>query len=723
MTRKSTTGRSKTVVRACQSCRGKKIRCDASRPRCTPCISQNKECVYRFGTPRERPTLARINDLERERSALTSFIESLKDASVEDRDLLLSSTSHREVQREAPRLASESEPQVQEDSGERAILTKSGHDSGRRGSLISCIESEEDELDVVQFISIDESGNPESFGPSSALYVPPYNGLSPRTGLTRNVGQEHRKNSLIANAALQRQAEHRLAALPDIAGVPTHLALHLLNVHWARQHHTFLLTYRPAIMRDIQQNGPHSSAFLLNAIFACSSKFSDHAQAQPLFFLERCDQLLAEQQLLIYSTIPTVVGLLLLGSTYNSRGETSKGWLFTGYALRMVYDFGLHLDPQETSDSAEEIEIRRRIFWGAFICDKLQSLYLGRPPAINVRDCQVSRDFLDTFEEMEAFISSNPLVSPIYSVSTFRQLCALSKIMTVIINRFYAVGATVSNAVSSLQMVEAALQKWEQNLPPELDVSEHLLPRDSSNITQTEYPAPNVLNLHGIHQSLIILLHRPFISDGHLRATTVPLRSWEQCTLAADRISAVARCYKQAYGLAKAPYIMAYCIYVACTIHVRNAASEGTGNHCGRAAHASLLTSNLDYLDEMCATNPGVKRPASIIRKLISANNINLATEPSVSSSQPAPELNLEFIFGTFPGGAELLGHGQGHGQGQGQVQGQVQGQGQVHGAHGMALDVDCILDPLFGFMDTSMMPKPDNLPDSDELTGGDHMI
>jgi len=80
----------------------------------------------------------------------------------------------------------------------------------------------------------------------------------------------------------------------------------------------------------------------------------------------------------------------LLGSTYNARGETSKGWLYTGYALRMVYDLGLHIDPENLDADPMEVEVRRRVFWDAFICDKLQRFYLGRPVAINLRDAHVS---------------------------------------------------------------------------------------------------------------------------------------------------------------------------------------------------------------------------------------------------------------------------------------------------------------------------------------------
>jgi hypothetical protein len=77
------------------------------------------------------------------------------------------------------------------------------------------------------------------------------------------------KNKLIANAALQRQNERLLFNLPEIDDVPTELGLHLLDVHWARQHNTFFLTYRPAIMRDIHQSdGPRCSSFLLNADLA-----------------------------------------------------------------------------------------------------------------------------------------------------------------------------------------------------------------------------------------------------------------------------------------------------------------------------------------------------------------------------------------------------------------------------------------------------------------------
>jgi hypothetical protein len=505
--------------------------------------------------------------------------------------------------------------------------------------------SSDDEFDVCPFISLDDAGTLRSFGPSSALHRPTRSSSSPQQNNVC-ITRDQATYSLIAKAAFQRQNERQAALLPDIHGMPTELAMHLLDLHWSRQHHTFLLTYRPAIMRDLLCNGPQCSRFLLYAIFACSSKYSlrldvrddpaDPSTSGQRYF-RHCDDLISRDCLLISPTIPTLVGLLLLGSTYNARGETSKGWLYTGYALRMLTDLGLHLDPRGTTTSPEEKEVRRRIFWGAFVCDKLQSLYLGRPVGINLKDCHVSRDFMDTYEEQELYIpymdprhlglNAGNIASPqpIHSVSTFEQLCLLSKIMAKIINTFYVVGATFKNAQGNLQLIDDVLQKWRENLPPQLRFDPKL------HETRSICPAPNQLNLHALHHTLVILLHRPFISDGHLRSTANLSFSWARCTTAARSITCIALAWKSAYGLGGAPYLLSYVTYVACTIHVRNVAAEA--NNGNRRDHVSMLTMSLACLDELCLANPGVKKPLGIIRASMEARNITL----TAGKSTPTP--------------------------------------------------------------------------------------
>ncbi|KAM5363386.1 hypothetical protein ACJZ2D_012027 [Fusarium nematophilum] len=679
--------RPKSLAKACVVCRTKKIRCDAARPRCSACVNQGRECIYRRETPRKRPTFSQIIELQRGQAALKAFIVTLKQSNPDERERLLTSAVDEDG---TVRLSLEPEElPLQDHEVSKHSLPQRPHEGANETPIVSS----DDELDIAHFISVDDAGKPSSFGPSSALHNPARGetGLSPSRG---SATQDNIRNSLIANAALQRHMEYGLARLPSIDGIPTELALHLLNLHWARQHHTFLLTYRPAVMRDLGCSGQYCSNFMLNAIFACSSKFSprievrdnpgDPATAGRRFF-RRCDDLLTKDSLLTRPHISTIVGLLLLGSTYNARGETSKGWLYTGYALRMVYDLGLHLDPKQTTDNPEEIEIRRRVFWGAFVCDKLQSLYLGRPVAINLRDSQVSREFMDLYEEKEPFLppaiasGSSPGLPegigdaiPLHSVSTFQQLCMLSKIMITIINRFYVVGATFSNAQNSLQQVDKALQQWRDNLSPDLDFQPWLSP-DGAVPRQP----PNVMVLHNLYHSLIILVHRPFISDGHLRSAAAPVRSWERCTVAARCITSIALTYKSTFSLSGAPYVLGYSIYVACTIHVRNAASQDHQS----GDHLSLLKASLRCLDELCLANPGVAKPANIIRRLVEANRLDLMTEEVHSIDQSSFSFDLDAILNMFPAGqgadAEFAMSG-----------------------YRMGLDYELPPDPLFGLMD-----------------------
>jgi hypothetical protein len=60
-------------------------------------------------------------------------------------------------------------------------------------------------------------------------------------------------------------------------------------------------------------------------------------------------------------------------------------WPRTGIAFRMAQDLGfqndpMHWVPQDSSlITSEDVEVRRRIYWGCYISDKQISLILGRP--------------------------------------------------------------------------------------------------------------------------------------------------------------------------------------------------------------------------------------------------------------------------------------------------------------------------------------------------------
>ena len=117
-------------------------------------------------------------------------------------------------------------------------------------------------------------------------------------------------------------------------------------------------------------------------------------------------------------------------------------------AYRMIIDLGYHLDiakyPKaevEFGLSVVDLEMRRRLYWGAYVCDKFQCLFLGRPPAMDQLDSSLLCGYLDLYEEMEewkpyidpqmqSFASDTPTYrgSPSYALSTFQCLLRLCMI-------------------------------------------------------------------------------------------------------------------------------------------------------------------------------------------------------------------------------------------------------------------------------------------------------
>lgn len=164
----------------------------------------------------------------------------------------------------------------------------------------------------------------------------------------------------------------------DFDGVEPDLGMHLLNLHWNRQHHSCLITYRPAFMRDMACNGPYNSKILLNAIYYGSSKFSTRLEVREnpndvrtagWKFRQRVRQLLGNA--LDGSEITTIQALLVMANSLFAPGdERSAAWLYSALAFRMIIGLGMHAEEAALSSarnhSHEDIEIRRRVFWGAF---------------------------------------------------------------------------------------------------------------------------------------------------------------------------------------------------------------------------------------------------------------------------------------------------------------------------------------------------------------------
>lgn len=310
---------------------------------------------------------------------------------------------------------------------------------------------------------------------------------------------------LISNAALQRQREGHLTRQPqqtiDLDGLSGDVAKHLLDVHFNRTHYSSVMTYRPAIMDSLLNGGLWMNKLLLNALYYSSAPYSDwdclrsrsdDTEQVGDHFYRRCKELMVDE--IDQPSVPTAIALLLISGTLVSQGMSSAGWNLSGLAYRMIIDLGCHmvLGPGHTSDGTPgggrrlhrdiEQEVRKRLYWGAYVTDATQALYLGRSCMFASVEARVPLQLLDTFEEMELWEpytdkfseQTTPLPAfepqPARTVSNFMALARLLQISSRI-TELYGIqtiklnGDTVQDKGRS---IEWALENWRATLPAHL---------------------------------------------------------------------------------------------------------------------------------------------------------------------------------------------------------------------------------------------------------------
>ncbi|KAG9656105.1 hypothetical protein KCU64_g6096, partial [Aureobasidium melanogenum] len=480
---------------ACAYCRQRKMKCTGERPRCKNCEIYEQECVFDGPTRKPRPTSAALNELLEENRRLREQVSTRSPPDDQLPDRVHVEASSDAIHDTMPEQTLSSEEHVN-----AAPIDQPHHESN----------------DLVETPA--SVGSTTYHGPTSTLF----NEAASSSRQSRSYLTKERETwmpkILVAAAAEQRQLEsinYRAGKL-DFDGVDPELGMHLLNLHWNRQHHSFLITYRPAFMRDMACKGPYFSKILLNAIFYGASKFSprldlrkdpNDVRTAGWQFRNRVRDLLG--QALDHSEITTIQALLQMSNSLFALGdEQSAAWVYAGTAFRMLVDVGLHVDaakmPTMQRLSEEDLEIRRRVYWSAYVVDKMQSLYQGRPASLRAIDGQVPIKFMDTYEELEQWhpfaYASGPSYpgSPSYSVSTFQQLCKLCMILQQILDKTYCEREqkrSTQGLVQDLQDIEKQLQHWMTELPEHLRID---INNDGGN---QQLPPPHVFSLQFLDQN------------------------------------------------------------------------------------------------------------------------------------------------------------------------------------------------------------------------------
>ncbi|PKS13406.1 hypothetical protein jhhlp_000177 [Lomentospora prolificans] len=478
------------------------------------------------------------------------------------------------------------------------------------------------------------------------------------------------KARLISNAALQKQREARLFRQPrdnmDLDGCDPEMAKHLLDLHFNRQHYAYLVSYRPAIMDSLANGGgPWANKLLLNAIFYSGALYSDReclrsvpgdSQSAGSHFYRRFKQLLVDE--IDKPSIASAMALLLTSASLVSQGHSSAGWSLSGTAYRMILDLGCHmmLAPDYQSGAVSsgrklrldvELEMRKRLYWGAYATDATQALYLGRPCMFASVEARVPLQPLDTFEELEDWqpykdpythTPNQPAYSPqpAHAVSTFMALARLLQISTRITDLYGIQSIKLGSEVllDRKRSIEWDLENWRATLPAHLRFD----PEGPST------PPPHQITPLTTFHALTILLHRAYLDQGHLRHYSDDAskrRGEDACIESALMIEKYVRAYRNAFSLRRAPFLLSYAVYSAVTA-ILHRERQGRGQF---TEPISFFWTCLNELQRGC--NFGLKKPLAILQDMVHELQFsaNESTAADIERQLIQPSLDESLFF------------------------------------------------------------------------------
>ncbi|KAM0259661.1 hypothetical protein ACHAQJ_003240 [Trichoderma viride] len=199
-------------------------------------------------------------------------------------------------------------------------------------------------------------------------------------------------------------------------------------------------------------------------------------------------------------------GLLVTRYLLHTR-RVSESWLTIGFASRMGQAQGMHVDGERWRMTRKATEQRRRLWSHIYAIDRMISLALGRPYAINNEFClthEAENVWLDDLEEEEANrVAPQPLNLPTPSVLSFL-LYRLAKVIGKIQEKCFGMERASYEAVLQL---DADLIMWSEHLPPYFLLDNP----DTAGDEALPFLPWHRLYLHTSFHFARIILHRPFL--------------------------------------------------------------------------------------------------------------------------------------------------------------------------------------------------------------------
>ncbi|KUJ06828.1 uncharacterized protein LY89DRAFT_678409 [Mollisia scopiformis] len=494
------------VSRACDTCKRRKIRCTGKQP-CAHCIKNNKTCEFKAAYTR-------------------GAVPEVQSAPLEEQEKFLEEVGYKRRQVWRPSPGRRNHSHVRSNEQDDARLDTEEEDSEYDGETAFGYPSVPSSRPIPTRQHQDSTSGTSNTSTQPSHITPclrdrvannsSATSLYDRTQHNIHTRDYHHRNPVYAYGD---------PALPDIDAtfliIPSQNTAHaIIRKYFDYVSATNRILHFPTVekwtvdllnnirdMRTGAEENSHRAVVLM--LFALTYEYMGDEYGEwdansSFYYFQAAENQLAKETGEI--RLATLQARLLQCLYLLSRSRINQCYSIFGTVVNFIYAIGIHRErrPSSTSDLLE-IEMQKRVFWGAYVMDKYLSSSLGRPQLIQdedidqelpllVEDENLSSGFLQTTSK-EAQV---PMRGAIYQIK-------LSKIMSQIMRELYSVQRhPLEVRFAAASQLNLALRTWRGEIA-------HFLDLDPSLLSPLYMRQNMALRLSYSHA--LILLHRPFLLD------------------------------------------------------------------------------------------------------------------------------------------------------------------------------------------------------------------
>ncbi|KAF8315654.1 hypothetical protein DL93DRAFT_2112063 [Clavulina sp. PMI_390] len=535
------TNKKRRVQRACDICRRKKIRCDATTKlskggRCSNCASSGSKCTFSNESTKRGPSKAYVDGLENKLASMEELLRKLAVRVDIEAELAqhasefpsyLSGHSLNSVGRRS------GSPQS---TGNLGTLTAPGHNHPATVFDHDDVEYEstdtedDDEEPLPQRITktLEEFNIAE--GPSL------FHGKSSGFGLLKAANLLKKEQGIqpapdrAAEPEPSSEWERRLMAIPPPSTFtfpPEDLARILFDLFFLHFTPFLPVIHQPTFEAQYKSGLHHKNrSFAKSVLLVCAigSRYSD----DPRVYLEEIGRQSAgwkwftqigdpKPPAYAFASLHDIQCYVMLAYFLQTTTALQPAWTISGHGIRLAQERGMHRKKAGKGPISLYDEQEKRAFWCLIIIDRYMSTSIGRPLACQDEDfdldfpVEVDDEYWSLPEQDGAPIPTPHQPTGVPSkISAFVAALKLSQIAAFALRTVYSIN-------KSRALLGFGGEKWDQQIVSELDsrmnkwidaVPAHLK-WDPNRTNETHFVQS--ANLYSAYYYLQICIHRPFL--------------------------------------------------------------------------------------------------------------------------------------------------------------------------------------------------------------------